>query len=470
MKSLFSRIVSLGFLVLQMHVIAQQQDMCKSFRLEVEIPENALHADGVVPVLVKLTNIGDKAFWMDSWSRDLIHLKLIARDAQGQTVPYSEDYRNLLDEARHAVITANVSTPITPGSAIEYPLFLDKLFELKPDGDYSLAVSRGCGSPDRQLEAETVRFSTSSSLTASKSIESKISIHLSIPETLHPSGWVVPINISVENHIDRTLQWIIAKDWNELPDEFETGLAVFDHSGKLLPPSQNSNRNGRGRRFTFDLIDIRPGESAERTVAIGNLFDIGVPGSYGAKVILSGPERNTMVESNAASFQIANPTPTPPSHPTQKPPPFVVTIKSSPADTPVSADQSSVLICMSNISDHDIQLDNACLKDFMTVEAADGTAVPMTEKANKEWDPDHYKLTLAGVVLGNTWQTVKPGGALCGGIGLGVIYDLSKPGTYRIRVDRYDEPDAVPGQKLADLPVVHSNWLTIVEGPQTPRK
>ena len=31
----------------------------------------------------------------------------------------------------------------------------------------------------------------------------------------------------------------------------------------------------------------------------------------------------------------------------------------------------------------------------------------------------------------------------------------------RIRVDRYDEADATPGQKLHDLPVVHSNWLTI---------
>jgi hypothetical protein len=54
---------------------------------------------------------------------------------------------------------------------------------------------------------------------------------------------------------------------------------------------------------------------------------------------------------------------------------------------------------------------------------------------------------------------------LCGGIGVGVIYDLSKPGAYRIRVDRYDEPDATPGQKLGDLPIVHSNWLTIFENP-----
>jgi hypothetical protein len=46
-----------------------------------------------------------------------------------------------------------------------------------------------------------------------------------------------------------------------------------------------------------------------------------------------------------------------------------------------------------------------------------------------------------------------------------VIYDLSRPGAYRIRIDRYDESDTTPGQKLDDLPIVHSNWLTIFENP-----
>jgi len=41
------------------------------------------------------------------------------------------------------------------------------------------------------------------------------------------------------------------------------------------------------------------------------------------------------------------------------------------------------------------------------------------------------------------------------------VCDLSIADAYRIRVDRYDEADATPGQKLHDLPVVHSNWLTL---------
>ena len=30
--------------------------------------------------------------------------------------------------------------------------------------------------------------------------------------------------------------------------------------------------------------------------------------------------------------------------------------------------------------------------------------------------------------------------------------------------------DATPGQKLGDLPIVHSNWLTIFESPPTASK
>ena len=41
------------------------------------------------------------------------------------------------------------------------------------------------------------------------------------------------------------------------------------------------------------------------------------------------------------------------------------------------------------------------------------------------------------------------------------VCDLSWWMPHRIRVDRYDEADVTQGQKLRDLPVVHSNWLRI---------
>jgi hypothetical protein len=117
---------------------------------------------------------------------------------------------------------------------------------------------------------------------------------------------------------------------------------------------------------------------------------------------------------------------------------------------------------MSNISDHDIPLDNSALKDFASVETTNGTPVAMNEAALKDWRPENLRQTPAASIQSNTWDfAVKPRKALCGGIGVGVIYDLSKPGVYRARIDRYDESGALPGQKLGELPLVHSNWLTI---------
>ena len=86
----------------------------------------------------------------------------------------------------------------------------------------------------------------------------------------------------------------------------------------------------------------------------------------------------------------------------------------------------------------------------------------MNETALKDWKPENLKQTPAASIQSNTWDfAVKPRKALCGGISVGVIYDLSKPGAYRVRIDRYDEPNALPGQKLGELPLVHSNWLAI---------
>ena len=88
----------------------------------------------------------------------------------------------------------------------------------------------------------------------------------------------------------------------------------------------------------------------------------------------------------------------------------------------------------------------------------------MREIALKDWNPEKLKQAPAGP-QGCCSATVKPRKALCGGISVGVIYNLSQAGPYKIRIDRYDESDSTPGQKLGDLPIIHSNWLTIYENP-----
>ena len=78
---------------------------------------------------------------------------------------------------------------------------------------------------------------------------------------------------------------------------------------------------------------------------------------------------------------------------------------------------------MGNISDHDIRLDNSALKDFVTVEAADGRTAVMNEARLEDWNPEKLKQVPVGSEQCCT-QTVKPRKALCGGLKVGVIYNL----------------------------------------------
>jgi hypothetical protein len=171
---------------------------------------------------------------------------------------------------------------------------------------------------------------------------------------------------------------------------------------------------------------------------------------------LVDPLSKQLIDSNAVRFEIEDPSS---SDPLPKQPPFIVTLQSVNFSPP---NPGNVLICMSNIADYEIRMDNFALKDFASVETSDGMAAAMNKAAIKDWEPENLKQAPAGF-QGCCTETVKPRKALCGGIGLGVVYDLSRPGAYRVRIDRYDETDVMPGQKLGELPLVHSNWLTIFE-------
>jgi hypothetical protein len=112
-----------------------------------------------------------------------------------------------------------------------------------------------------------------------------------------------------------------------------------------------------------------------------------------------------------------------------------------------------ILICMTNISDNDIRLDNAITKDILHVEDSSGKPAALT--------PDGLTLQKQFGSTGSTTGTVKSAEALCGVITLDTLFDFSRLGDYSIRVDRYDEPDGLPGQKLQDLRIVRSNRISI---------
>jgi hypothetical protein len=467
MKSLFSGIVSLGFLILQTHAVAQQKDMCSSFRITAEIPANGIHAVGVIPVRVKMTNISDRDFWIDSWSRDWIHLQLVVSDARGREVPHSEDYQRQLDEAMRAVITANVSMPIAPGSSIEYPLFLDKLFNLEPGGDYSLAVSRGCGSQNQKLEAEKINFSSAASQSPPVSKRSSVSILLSTPEEDYPSGWAVPVNISIQNRGNQTAQWATPVVWGEVPDEFAMGVEIFDASGKALIAVPDTKALWKAHRYPeggIGFIQVPAHGLAEENIALGNLYDLSEPGAYSAKIALVDTTTNLRIESNTIKFALRSADYFAGLKEKRMIPPFMMNISYVPhPQHDGHIDPSSAAMLMCNISDHEIWMYNAS-GNYAEILGPSNKAAPMTDAELKLWN--QYNNPAISAVhthqhpISNNWFQLAPHQAINFGVWTyEKSYDLSRPGRYRLRIYRYDEPDAEEGTKFIGLPIVYSNWI-----------
>jgi hypothetical protein len=173
-----------------------------------------------------------------------------------------------------------------------------------------------------------------------------------------PVGWGAPLDIVVQNNSGHPLRWAVDDPPNTAPDEFLTGVEVFDDAGEVCPPPKQPDPNWGFSRFrdTVSTIEIPPGKSAEQIILVGDLFDIGKPGKYRAKVAVLDPESNRRIESNLVSFEIEETTSL---RPVPKQPPFLVTMRSAHFAPP---NPSNVLICMSNISDRDIRLDNGALK------------------------------------------------------------------------------------------------------------
>jgi hypothetical protein len=412
---------------------------------------------------MKLTNVSHRAIWLPSGSPDFWSYEFELRDAQGTLVPRTAEWIRALSQ-RPTVVSVNVSISLAAGASLIKIVMLEKLFDLGKPGQYTLRVSFvsfGCGNSGTRVTSNLIHFTLKAPSSRPSTSEAGISVVASVTRARLPVGWDAPLAIVLQNNSAHPLRWAIDDPPNTAPDEFLTGVEVFDATGEVCPPPERPDPNWSFSRFraTASIIEIPPGKSAEQIILLGDLFDIGKPGRYRAKVSLLDPESNRHIESNLVSFEIEDTTS---SRPLPKQPPFLVTLRSAHF---APADPSNVLICMSNISDRDIRLDNSSSKDFVSVEDLDGKPATLTEAAQKARKLVDLTQNPAGSEQCCTWYTVIPRKALCGGLTVGAIYNLSKAGAYRIRIDRYDEPDATPGEKLGGLPIVHSNWLTIFENP-----
>jgi len=445
-------------------VLAQAADpapACPGLKIEIRVPDDIVRPQANVLLEMKLTNVGHVETWLPSQSPDIWSYEVELRDAQGTPIPRTSEWMRAISE-RPTNVTLNASIPLAAGASLTKTVVLDNLFDLRKPGQYTVRLSFdsfACGNSGTRVTSNLTNFTVGAPANQPSGSKSGISVTASASRTRLPSGWAVPLDIVVQNKSTRPLRWAIDNPPNTAPDEFLTGAEVFGPAGEMRQPPKQPDPDWSFSRVrdAVSILEIPPGKSAEQIALLGDLLDVSKPGKYRAKVSFVDPLSNQLITSNTVSFEIEDPTS---SSPLPKQPPFIVTLQS----VHFSPSKPNVLICMSNISDHDIGMDNFALKDFVSVEAPDGTRAAMNEAALKDWEPEKLKQVPAGP-QGCCSATVKPRRALCGGIGVGVIYDLSKPGAYRIRVDRYDEPDATPGQKLGDLPIVHSNWLTIFENP-----
>jgi hypothetical protein len=434
---------------------------CPGLKIEIRVLDDVVRPQGSVLLEIKLTNVSHDPIWLSSTSSYFGAYEFELKDARGTLVPRTAEWMRALSE-RSPIVTMNVAIPLAAGASLVTNLMLEKIFDLRTPGLYTLRAASFlsvCGNLSTRVTSNLIPIAVDDPLNRSSKPKAGISVVANATPARLPIGWGVPLDIAVQNNTSHSLKWAVDDPPNTAPDEFLTGVEVFDAAGTLCPPPERPDHNWSFSRFraTASTIEIPPGKSAEQIILLGDLFDISKPGRYGAKVVLLDPMSNRLIESSLVSFEIEEMTPSRPL-PTQ--PPFLVTLQSGHFGGP---DPSSVLICMSNISDHDIRMDNASSKDFLSVEDTNGNPATLTEAAQKARKLVDLTQEPAGLDRCCTWYTVKPRKALCGGLTVGAIYDLSKTGAYRIRVDRYDEHDASPRQKIGDLPIVHSNWLTISE-------
>jgi hypothetical protein len=435
-------------------------------KIEIKVPDDVVRPQSNVLLEMKLTNVAHETIWLPAGSPDFWSSEFEVRDAQGALVPRTAEWMRALSQ-RPTWVTVSASISLAAGASLTKTVIVEKLYDLSKPGQYTLHVSASftCNNSDRRVTSNLIHFTVGAPSNRLSSSRAGISVGASATRARLPVGWGAPLDIVVQNNSGHPLRWAVDAALNKAPDEFVTGVEVFDAKGELSPSPKRPDSNWGSFRAAVSIIEIPPGKSAEQIIVVGNLFDIGKPGRYRIKVALLDPDSNRRIESNLVSFEIADTTSSLPL-PTQ--PPFVVTLQSAHFDPP---DPSNVYICMSNISDHEIVLDNSSGKDFVSVEGLDGKPATLTEAAQKARKLVDLTQAPAGLKQCCTWSSVKPREALCGGLTVGAIYHLSKAGAYRIRIDRYDEPDATPGQKVGDLPIVRSNWLTIFESPAvTPKE
>jgi hypothetical protein len=302
---------------------------CPGLKFEIGAPEDVVRPQSSVLLEMKLTNVSHEEMWLPSGSPDSWSYEFELRDARGNLVPRTAEWIHALSQ-RPTNVTLNVATPLGAGASLTKTVMLEKLFDLTTRGQYTLRisfVSFVCGNTGTRVTSNPIQFTVDPPSNQPSISHTGISILASATRARVPVGWAAPLDVVVQNISKRPLRWAADDPPNTAPDEFLTGVEVLDAAGKVCPPPKQPNPDWSFSRFrdTVSTLEVPPGRTAEQIILLGDLFDIGTPGTYRVKVALVDPTSNRRIESNLVSFEVVDTT----HGPLPKQPLFIVTLQST---------------------------------------------------------------------------------------------------------------------------------------------
>jgi hypothetical protein len=431
-----------------------------SFTINAYLLENVAMVPNENVLEIAVTNTSDKdlSFWNnDAWPIwGLFGIDF--RDAEGKPVPLTPAGRDLIRTPNITTYVGHIE--IRRGKTLLVDVLLNRRFELNQPGQYEIKVHLRDPESRVTVESNPVRITIPSPRTSHRAKKPPFSITLATPFQSVEQGWQIPVHITMKNTSRTDLRWAV---WEgAVPDEFDSGLQVLDRNGNPVPRTRKGLDDqqiwemGTGG---FNTVRIPPGKSADVIRPIGRLFNVSKPGKCAIQEVLADPSGN-LVKSNPVSVEVAPPLPEKQAS-TRIKPPFMVTITLDPS---LSSNAITYFrICQTNVSNHDIRLDNFTFNDEIRLTDAEGKSVdpPQISKADK-MASDYYEIFSRERSQRDNkpefhFISFPPGNTVCGEIGL--ARSLRPREMYSVQIVRHDYPDRPPDKKIDEMPVVESNTL-----------
>lgn len=413
---------------------------------------------------ITLTNLSDKDVYLGGpvngspplWTS----FEIDVHDAHGNPVPETVAGREIRRWP------SNVNGPVFPvkaGEKISLEVMLSRVFDVSHPGTYTVQVRLKDRSSGAMVQSNAVSFAILQQTKPGKSVPPGFSIMVSAPLNSVRSGWLIPVSIAIKNTSPQKLTLAMWDGRNQnwtthAPDEFGSGIEVRRADGESTPLTKEGLdyvEHGGIPKGAFTFGSIQPGQVLEQMRAAGLLFNVSQPGRYILDVVLTDPTTGIPVKSNAITVNVVDSAASPSDvMPPQTP--FIISLGTESAYLPKS--NYPLSICRTNISDHEIVLDNLTFMDELSVLDRQGSPVPLSEASK---NPQSYaagmrQRSVDGV--GSRTYRMQPGEPLCGILPIDEIFDLSKPGTYSVEVIQHDYPDRAPGQ---NMPTVRSNRVQV---------